>query len=57
MNTKISEMVKAFQIFKQGRTDKWITILIPKNEFSIELMKLKMEKYIYLGYSIKQIIK
>lgn len=49
----LSNYVKAFQVFKKGRTADWMTILIPKSEFSSELLKSKIEFYKYLGYSIK----
>lgn len=48
-------MIKAFKIFKENVTADWITILIPENIFTDELLKLKIEKYIYLGYEVEKI--
>jgi hypothetical protein len=48
-------MIKAFQIFKQGKTLDWVTILIPENLFSDSLVEKKIEFYISLGYSVKPI--
>ena len=48
-------MKKAFQIYKQGTTDNWITILIPIEAFNLEVLKFKIEKYLALGYEVKLI--
>jgi hypothetical protein len=48
-------MKKAFQIYKEGRTSDWVTILCPINEFNIEWLKRKLAFYESLGYSIKSI--
>lgn len=50
-----NSMIKAFQIFKQGRTSEWTTILIPESEFNDEILNFKIQKYISLGYQIKSI--
>ena len=46
-------MKKAFKIYKEGRTDNWVTILIPIELFTLELLKFKIEKYLTLGYEVK----
>ena len=48
-------MKKAFQIYKKGTTDNWITILIPIEAFNLEVLKFKIEKYLALGYEVKLI--
>lgn len=48
-----SHFVEAFQIFKENTTDGWVTILIPKSDYSKQLLQKKMEFYIQLGYSVK----
>jgi hypothetical protein len=48
-------MIKAFQIYKEGFTKGWITILIPNDKFNDELLQSKISFYTYLGYSIKPI--
>jgi hypothetical protein len=48
-------MIKAFQIFKEGKTSDWVTILIPENQFNDSVLQRKIEWYTYLGYSIKNI--
>jgi hypothetical protein len=48
-------MIKAFQIYKEGFTKGWITILIPMNTFNDEILQSKITKYTLLGYSIKPI--
>jgi len=48
-------MIKAFQIYKEGTTKDWVTILIPEENFNDELLKSKISFYTYLGYSIKSI--
>jgi hypothetical protein len=48
-----SHFVEAFQIFKENRTSDWVTILIPKSDYSKQLIQKKMEFYIQLGYSVK----
>ena len=46
-------MKKAFQIFKEGKTFDWVTILIPESDFTIELRNKKIEFYILLGYEVR----
>lgn len=48
-------MIKAFRIYKEGITSEWVTILIPENNFTDELLRFKIEKYIFLGYQIELI--
>lgn len=48
-------MKPLFQIYKEGVTDRWITILIPIEAFTLELYKFKLEKYLELGYQIRMI--
>jgi hypothetical protein len=48
-------MKKAFKIYKQGTTDNWVTILIPNEVFTKELLQFKIDKYISLGYQIEMI--
>jgi hypothetical protein len=48
-------MKKAFQIYKQGKTADWVTILIPENLYSESLVQKKIEFYVSLGYSVKPI--
>jgi hypothetical protein len=48
-------MIKAFQIYKEGTTKDWVTILIPENIFTNEILQSKINKYKFLGYSIKSI--
>ena len=48
-------MIKAFKIYKEGVTANWITILIPENDFTDNLLNSKISKYIYLGYKIEMI--
>ena len=57
LNPKPTNMIKAFQIFKQGKTADWVTILIPENMFSDSLVQKKIDFYISLGYSVKPINK
>lgn len=54
-NQKPNQMIQAFQIFKEGKTADWITILIPEKMFSESLLQKKIEFYISLGYSVKSI--
>jgi hypothetical protein len=46
-------MIKAFKIYKEGKTDNWVTILIPENEFSDKVLNNKISKYIFLGYKVE----
>lgn len=46
-------MKAAFKIYKEGVTDRWITILLPNNEYTIDNINRKISFYIYLGYKIK----
>jgi hypothetical protein len=46
-------MKAAFQIYKKGTTDNWVTILIPIESFTLEVLKFKIEKYLALGYEVK----
>jgi hypothetical protein len=48
-------MIRAFKVFKTGITENYITILIPKSEFNDKLLKEKMNKYLFLGYTVKTI--
>ena len=52
---KTTIMKKLFQIYKEGTTDNWVTILIPIETYTLEVYKFKMEKYLELGYQIKPI--
>jgi hypothetical protein len=53
--TKPKTMKKAFKIYKQGTTDNWVTILIPNEVFTKELLQFKIDKYLSLGYQIEMI--
>ena len=48
-------MKKAFKIYKEGTTDNWVTILIPIEAFNLEILKIKIEKYLALGYQVEMI--
>ena len=48
-------MIKAFQIYKEGITNGWVTILIPEEFFNDEHLEYKMNFYYNLGYSVKPI--
>jgi hypothetical protein len=48
-------MKKAFKIYKEGKTDNWVTILIPIAEFTQEILQFKIDKYLSLGYKIEMI--
>ena len=48
-------MIKAFKVFKHGVTNDWVTILIPKNEYSLEVVNKKISFYTSLGYLTKKI--
>ena len=48
-------MKKLFKIYKEGTTDRWITILIPIEQFTLDILKFNMEKYLALGYEVKLI--
>jgi len=48
-------MKKLFKIYKKGTTENWVTILIPIEEFTLDVLKFKMEKYLALGYEVKLI--
>ena len=48
-----SKFIKAFQVFKEGTTNGWITILIPESEYCNDIHETKKSFYINLGYSIK----
>jgi hypothetical protein len=52
---KQTNMKKAFKIYKEGRTDNWVTILIPIAEFTQEILQFKIDKYLSLGYKIEMI--
>ena len=49
----LQNFIPAFEIFKENRTSDWVTILIPKSDYSKQLVQKKMEFYIQLGYSVK----
>jgi hypothetical protein len=53
--TNSANLIKAFQVFKEGTTSNWITILIPKSEFNDSLLQFKIKFYSSLGYTIKTI--
>ena len=46
-------MVKAFKIYKEGKTILPITILIPLENFTDELLNSKINFYKSLGYTIE----
>ena len=48
-------MIKAFKIYKEGKTDNWVTILIPENEFNDSVLNKKIDWYIFLGYKVEMI--
>jgi hypothetical protein len=48
-------MKRVFEIYKKGTTDRWITILIPTESYSLDLIQSKMEMYLNLGYDVKLI--
>ena len=50
-----NKLIKAFQVFKAGMTSEWITILIQESDFNDSFLNAKISKYIYLGYSVKNI--
>jgi hypothetical protein len=58
-NTKLNQFVQAFQVYKSGRaigdTNPWQTILIPESEFNDEVLQKKINWYIYLGFTVKNI--
>ncbi len=51
----MKNLIRVFQVFKEGTTSKWVTILIPETDLCDALLKQKMNKYIFLGYKIKSI--
>jgi hypothetical protein len=57
--TELNQFVQAFKVYKIGRaigtTEPWQTILIPKSEFTNELLNKKMNFYKSLGYTVKAI--
>ncbi len=48
-------MKRVFEIYKKGTTDRWLTILIPAESYSIDLIQSKMEMYLNLGYEVRLI--
>ena len=52
---KPKTMIKAFKVYKEGRTTRWITIVIPEAEFNDVTLKFKLDKFTYLGYQIEMI--
>ena len=49
-------MIKAFQVYKENVTDNWVTILLTPSEYSdTQLLEFKKNKYILLGYSVREI--
>jgi hypothetical protein len=48
------ELVRAFQVYKEGRTGDWIWILMPIN-YSKEELKKNVEKYLSLNYQVKNV--
>ena len=49
---KKSDMIVAFQVYKDGVTSQWISILCPIEEFNNEWLSKKIAKYISLGYIV-----
>lgn len=49
------DFIRAFQIFKSGITDNWVTILIPTEEFNNEILQNKINFYLYFGYQVRNI--
>jgi len=51
--------VQAFQVYKSGMaigdTNPWQTILNPESEFNDEILQKKINWYLYLGYTVKNI--
>ena len=48
-----TKFTKAFQVFKEGKTNGWITILIPTSGYCNEIHETKKAFYINLGYLVK----
>lgn len=48
-------MVKAFKIYKEGKTLNWVTILIPLENFNDMVLQNKIDFYSCLGYQIEMI--
>jgi hypothetical protein len=48
-------MIRAFKIYKEGKTTDWITILIPANEYSDELRDRKIKFYLELNFQVQLI--
>lgn len=48
------ELVRAFQVYKEGRTRDWIYILMPIN-YTKEELKKNVEKYLSLNYQVKNV--
>jgi hypothetical protein len=48
-------MKKAFKVYKEGKTDEWVTIFILESEFNQATLKFKIDKYLSLGYQIEMI--
>jgi hypothetical protein len=46
-------MKKAFKVYKEGTTDEWVTIFIPEAEFNQAILKIKIDKYLSLGYQVE----
>ena len=46
-------MKKAFKVYKEGTTDEWVTIFILESEFNQTALKIKIDKYISLGYQVE----
>ena len=51
-NHLIYFMIKAFKIFKEGKTDGWVTILIPEKDFNDQILQKKIAFYQMLNYQI-----
>ena len=46
-------MKKAFKVYKEGTTDEWVTIFVSEAEFNQAALKIKIDKYISLGYQVE----
>lgn len=51
----MKNLIVLFKVFKEGRTSDWVTILIPRKDYSERILQQKKELYISLGYKIKSI--
>ena len=51
----MKNLIRVFQVFKEGVTADWVTILIPEKDPCDALLEQKINKYIFLGYKIKSL--